>query len=328
MTTVRDALVGVDVAARLGALGAVVPLAELELGRAELPPEEMAVLVAQARELLAGYYVHLPLKRALYAVDPLGRLDRLAARISAVERGSAPTFPEAELHDELSAILSALRDLHTSYTLPEPHRSRIAFLPFLLEECDDGRGPIFPVTKVSGRFADKEFRRDPDRPVLVTHWNGVPIERAVMLHAERTSGSNHAARRARGVERLTFRWLGRLVRPDEDWVVVTYEVAGRRRHLRFPWLVAQRPSGAAPRGAPRRRRVHAGSTRRANGSGRSSRRSSPARSSGRPRPSPTWSPTARSPGTGIRGASATCGCSPSGWLPARCRATSGACGAS
>jgi hypothetical protein len=206
----------------------------------------MALLVAQARELLAGYYVHLPLKRALYAVDPLGRLDALAARIAAVERGSAPSFPEEELHDELSAIFASLRDLHTSYTLPEPYRSRIAFLPFLLEECDDGDGPIFPVTKVHGAFADPEFAADPARPVLVTHWNGVPIDRAVMLHAERTGGSNRAARRARGVERLTFRWLGRLVRPDEDWVVVSYTVGGEQRHLRFPWLVTGRPEEAAP----------------------------------------------------------------------------------
>jgi hypothetical protein len=49
--------------------------------------------------------------------------------------------------------------------------------------------------------------------VVVTHWNGVPIARAVMRHAARTGGSNDAARRARGVERLTFRWLGRLPAP-------------------------------------------------------------------------------------------------------------------
>lgn len=249
MTAVIDALdLGLP-AARFAALGPVVPLAGLGLGRPELHPREMALLVAQARGLLAGFYVHLPLKRALYAVDPLARLDLLAARVSAVERGSAPSFPEEELHDELSSIFCSLRDLHTSYTLPEPYRSRIAFLPFLVEECDDGRGPIFPVTKVFGTFADPDFRPDAARPVLVTHWNGVPIDRAVMVHAERTSGSNRAARRARGVERLTFRWLGRLVRPDEDWVVVTYEVGGERRHLRFPWLVAQRPAAASP---PRR----------------------------------------------------------------------------
>jgi len=256
MSLVADALAPGALAARLAPLGRVAPLTELDLGRPELLPGEMALLVAQARELLAGYYVHLPLKRALYAVDPIGRLDVLAARISAVERGSAPTFPEDELHDELSAIFASLRDLHTSYTLPEPHRSRIAFLPFLLEECDGGRGPCFPVTKAAGPFADPDFRPDPARPVLVTHWNGVPIERAVLRHAERTGGSNDAARRARGLERLTFRWLGRLVRPDEDWVVVSYEVGGERRHLRFPWLVAERPPGpASPRGgAPGLRR--------------------------------------------------------------------------
>ena len=249
MLRVADALGDVDLAERFAPLAGVAALAGVRPEGPGLLPGEMAVLVAQARELLAGYYVHLPLKRALYAVDPLGRLDALAARIAAVERGSAPSFPEEELHDELSAIFASLRDLHTSYTLPEPYRSRIAFLPFLLEECDDGDGPIFPVTKVHGTFADPEFAADPARPVLVTHWNGVPIDRAVMLHAERTGGSNRAARRARGVERLTFRWLGRFVRPDEDWVVVSYTVGGEQRHLRFPWLVTGRPEPAArPRG--------------------------------------------------------------------------------
>ena len=240
-----------DLDTRFRPITGVTRLADLEPEPLGLGPAEMALLVAQARELLAGYYVHLPLKRALYAVDPLGRLDALAARIAAVERGSAPSFPDEELHDELSSIFLALRDLHTSYTLPEPHRSRIAFLPFLVAECDGPDGPIFPVTRVHGTFTDPDFRKDPERPVLVTHWNGVPIDRAVMRHAERTGGSNRAARRARAVERLTFRWLGRFVRPDEDWVVVSYTVGDERRELRFPWLVTERPKEPAPpRGRP------------------------------------------------------------------------------
>ena len=37
-------------------------------------PEQRALLVDQAILLLEGFYVHLPMKRAMYAIDPLQRL--------------------------------------------------------------------------------------------------------------------------------------------------------------------------------------------------------------------------------------------------------------
>jgi C-terminal processing protease CtpA/Prc len=241
---VADAFEADEIERRFGVLGEVTPLAGLRLGRPDMAPWDMAALVAQALELLGSYYVHLPLKRTLYAVDPLGRLRILANRLSDVERGYLESLTEGEFHEEMASIFTSLRDLHTTYTLPEPYRRRIAFLPFLLEECDDGDGPRFLVTKVHGTFADPAFAPG----ARVTHWNGIPIRRAVELNAERTGGSNRAARWARGAERLTFRWMGRLSRPDEHWVTMTYDTGGEPRHLRFPWLVVER---AAPAAAPR-----------------------------------------------------------------------------
>lgn len=235
-----DAFEADEIEPRFGVLGHVMALADLRLGRQDMESWEMAAIVEQALELLTSYYVHLPLKRALYAVDPQQRLRILANRLSDVERGYLDSLTEDEFHEEMASIFTSLRDLHTSYTLPEPYRSRIAFLPFLLEECDDGDGPVFPVTKTFGTFADPAFAPG----ATVTHWNGIPIRRAVDLNAERTGGSNRAARRSRGVERLTFRWMGRLSSPDEHWVTITYEVDGGRRHLRFPWLVVERARGA------------------------------------------------------------------------------------
>ena len=43
--------------------------------------------------------------------------------------------------------------------------------------------------------------------VEITHWNGMPIDRAVDVNADRFAGSNDAARHARGVESLTVRSL-------------------------------------------------------------------------------------------------------------------------
>ena len=50
----------------------------------------------------------------------------------------------------------------------------------------------------------------------------MPIDLAVARNASREAGSNEEARRARGLEALTLRWLGMSLPPDEDWVVLTY----------------------------------------------------------------------------------------------------------
>ena len=77
--------------------------------------------------------------------------------------------------------------------------------------------------------------------VLVTHWNGIPIDRAVELNAEREAGSNEDARHARGLEALTLRPMALTAPPDEEWVVVGYEVNGQSREQRFDWKVFEPP---------------------------------------------------------------------------------------
>jgi hypothetical protein len=80
----------------------------------------------------------------------------------------------------------------------------------------------------------------------VTHWNGVPIERAVAANAERESGSNASARHAQGLAAMTIRWLGQSLPPDEDWVDVAYRPPrrSRTRTARFTWHVFIQKSGA------------------------------------------------------------------------------------
>jgi hypothetical protein len=78
--------------------------------------------------------------------------------------------------------------------------------------------------------------------VEVVYWNGVPIERAVLNHAQRYAGSNREAQHARGVDTLTTRALGILPPPDEDWVIVGYRDAnGEMREVRFDWMVKTPP---------------------------------------------------------------------------------------
>ena len=47
----------------------------------KLTPEERSLIVEQAIKLLEGFYVHLPMKRAMHAVDPLQRLRLLQRRL-------------------------------------------------------------------------------------------------------------------------------------------------------------------------------------------------------------------------------------------------------
>ncbi|MFL5840862.1 MAG: S41 family peptidase [Thermoleophilaceae bacterium] len=236
----------------MSGLGTVERMADFELGRGELGTPEMIAITERALALLSQLYVHLPSKRTLHATDPVQSLRNLRTDLDAVERG-AQAMREREFHARLVRTFVDLRDRHTTYLLPQPYRSTIAFLPFLIEAVVDGRRRLHVVSKIYAPFKD-EFGIAPesgDDPVVVTHWNGVPIELAVELNGDRNAGANQAARLARGLDRLTFRWLGTTLKPEEDWVVVTYKVGeGEPQETRFDWLALRRPEGApaAPAG--------------------------------------------------------------------------------
>src|SRR3954453_20049620 len=192
------------------------------------------ILVELALLLLEGNYVHLSLKTAMHAVNPVQRLRLLRARLL---RQTAETMdPERVFHAELSGIFHSVRDLHTNYLLPAPFAGMIAYLPFQVERCTDGKGEKYLVTRVAQGMSAAPFGVG----VEITHWNGMPIGRGVAVNADRFAGSNTAARLARGIDSLTIRSLRLHLPPDEEWVTVSYlDGDGVRRELREPWLVAR-----------------------------------------------------------------------------------------
>jgi cytosine/adenosine deaminase-related metal-dependent hydrolase len=215
---------------------APLPLEEL-LGReGDLTLAERRLIVQQAMVLLDQVYVHLPMKRARYAVDPLQRLRLMEHRLEALGPHQK-LDPESQFHAELIEIFTALRDLHTHYVPPEPYRSHTVFLPFLVEECTRAGRSQYIVSKVaSGADLDPAFAPG----VEVTHWNGTPIRRAISRNAENQGGGNPAARMARGLDALTIRTLGRTPPPDEDWVDVSYVTNdGDARQVRTRWSTYQ-----------------------------------------------------------------------------------------
>ena len=216
-------------------LGASVPLAEFLRSAGTLSLAERMLLVDQALVLLEQNYVHLPLKTAMHAVNPLQRLRLLRIRLERQTRATAD--PEWQFHAEMSQIFHSLRDLHTNYLLPTPYSGTVAYLPFLIEEYTGEQGePRYLVSHVVQGFTEPGFGPG----VEVTHWCGIPIDRAVELNAARFAGSNAAARHSRGLQSLTVRPLVIHVPPDEDWVSLGYRgTDGAARELRHEWLVTE-----------------------------------------------------------------------------------------
>ena len=208
-------------------LGAIRTMPEFraDVSKDTLTAKQRTTLVDQAEVLIEGLYVHLPLKRAMHAVDPLQSLRLLRHRL--------PEMSEPEFHIALQRIFLGLRDLHTNYILPAPYAG-FAFLGILVERYVDDGEPHWVVTKTFDHLT-----ADPSLVVgaEVTHWNGTPMTIAVERNAAREAGSNKAASLARGLENMTIRTIGMSLPPDEDWVDLTYRAGGREHETRLPWRV-------------------------------------------------------------------------------------------
>jgi hypothetical protein len=221
-------------------LTAAVPLAEFRSTKE---------IVQQALVVLEQNYALLGFKVARYGINPLQRLRLLQQRLGR----PGPPEPEWSFHAELVDVFNSLRDLHTRYLLPLPFGAAAASLPFLLKEFTE-----------AGKQRYLVGRRDPNQAELphesfrfgveVTHWNGVPIARAVDRFAERMPGANVEARHARAVAQFTVRALGFGPPPDEDWVTIAYiDHEGRARRVDVTWTVPSLGTlapggGAAPGG--------------------------------------------------------------------------------
>ena len=199
--------------------------------RDSLATEDLRRIAQLARVLLDDYYVHLPFKRAMHAIDPLRSLRLLEHRVEDLDARS--------FHDEMLAIFADLRDRHTVYWVPEPYRNQTAALPFRVQRTRSGEGHRYLVSEVAEPWLPPQAGdRPPFEPgVEVTHWNSVPIARAIQLYERWDAGANPEARRARGVALLTDRPLTFAPLPDEDWVDLVYRVDGRDVEVRVQWRV-------------------------------------------------------------------------------------------
>lgn len=210
----------------LGKIRSITEFRQFADSKPELTLPQRKIIVEQATILIRDLYVHLPLKRAMHAIDPVQKLRLLGDRLEGLG--------EREFHAELIDIFMALHDLHTNYMLPNPYRTRIAFLGILIEKyLADGK-PYWMVSKVAKHLVSDPTLKE---GVLISHWNGMPIELAVWRNAGKEAGSNPAARFARGLEAMTLRALGSSLPPDEDWVDLVYRDGDQEYESRLAWHV-------------------------------------------------------------------------------------------
>lgn len=197
------------------------PLGEAFADTRLLSASDRLRIVDEANLVLARHYVHLPMKRAMHAIDPLQAIRLLRYRIEQ-DAGLGNLSCDLDFHREISGIFASLRDLHTVYRLPLPYRRQVAWLPYLIEEIEEDGETRFIVSKVVGTPAPETFVPG----VEVLYWNGTPIARTVETLALTMPAGNPAARRARAINALTVRSLADGQRPAEDWVTLRYRGLG------------------------------------------------------------------------------------------------------
>lgn len=207
----------------------------LDVRSARLSVDDRRAVVQTFITIIDGLYAHLPGKRARYGHDPVQRLRSLQQRLDAID--------EEEFHRSIAEIVTDLRDAHTRYIGPRSLQNQVAFLPVLIERYTENGNDHYVVSKIfTENQSDKKYFASMGlaRGVEITHWNGVPIDRAVERYARLETGGRPDARKARALETLTFRPLRYALLPDEDWIVVSFLTSDQRpNEVRLHWRFAE-----------------------------------------------------------------------------------------
>lgn len=217
-------------------------VAKIGVTKTPLSLDDRQLIIEQATLILEEAYAHLPFKEALHAVNPVQRLKIFNYRISQQHEGDQD---EVSFHREMIDIFTSLRDLHTSYVVPKAYQRAVVLLPFRVEEYfektdDGGHRPTYVASKVNDQGAAASGFVE---GVQITHWNGVPIHRAIELLAERQAAGNEPAAFARALDALTLRPMLSSMVPDEKWVNVTFiDGAGAEGEVRFTWTPQDAPA--------------------------------------------------------------------------------------
>jgi len=204
----------------------LIPLKDFLAGaKSALTLPDRETIIDQALIIIEEAYVHLPLKKAMFGIDPVQRLKLLKFRNNSLS--------EREFNTEMLSIFVNLRDLHTSYYMPDPYSDKVALLPFQVEEYYEGDKPYYIVSKMIRGFDHPTFKEG----VILKYWNGIPIDLAIEINGFKTAGGNREAMHMRGVDQLTIRPLFSNFPPAEEWVNLIYISNNTEYEIKMDWQI-------------------------------------------------------------------------------------------
>src|SRR5260370_414345 len=134
-------------------------------------------IIRQLRLALLDFYVHLERKQSIYGFNPVRALDLLAA--------SLETMSDADFHQSIVQLIARCRDRHVAFTGKAPF-GLAAVVRFTIERCFQANVPQYVVTKFDVGFKPKYLQVG----AVLTHWNGVPIDKFIKLKANIFHGGN------------------------------------------------------------------------------------------------------------------------------------------
>ena len=191
-------------------------------------------LVRQLIISIQDYYVHLPIKRAAFAIDPIQELELLLD-------AQAANYSELSFFQKILNIINKLRDRHTTITLPEPWTKIVAYIPIMIEKYYEQDKPIYIISKKLFGYVNDEIILG----TRITHWNGTPIDLYLKdVLATASQGSNDSAAEDLALANLTLRPLAYSVPPKEDWVTIScITQENDYQTISLPWKFFVEPSG-------------------------------------------------------------------------------------
>ena len=139
------------------------------------PISKRRQIIEQMRLVLQDFYVHLEMKQAQYGFNSLralARLDTVLAEIS-----------DAEFFHSVIQVITRTRDRHLAFSAYQPNGTK-AILPFNIERCWINGVETYVVTRIWGESEAQHLKEG----AIVTHWNGVPINRHIRLNANYFDG--------------------------------------------------------------------------------------------------------------------------------------------
>ncbi len=187
----------------------------------------------QALFLIESNYVHLAQKIAEFHVDPVGTLKTI--------QKNASSLSDLDLHTQIQAVFSDVRDLHTNYYFPKPFQCYRSVLPFSVAEVQTADGSTVVGVSAVNTTADIVNLAPATKQIstgdILESFSGVDPEIAALDFYEVGAGANANAQKRRAFQVLTARSQTRNLPPKKDSEHLIFKKPdGSHYEIDLPWI--------------------------------------------------------------------------------------------